>query len=753
MKLLIWKKAAVLVLLFSMTMSLTACGEKKENNGLDSENSNLDCFFSSEDIDMSAVKGSLAINTKPFVVEGDKVYFFTCEDSGKDNSDESDNAGTEDIDRIYSMNTDGTDIEQISEFNLDGNEDIMNLIVDKDKNIMFCSTAYDPMTGRVTYYMSKIGENGELSDHADITKSFVYCSDDTYISYVYADDKGNYIAASETYLCVLDSKYELITEINCDADYIQGFTKNSNGKFLCALPGENNAVVKELDVENKKLGEPAELNLGLVLGLSRGVGEYDFCYMSDNGIYGYSYKGKNSKMIVDLLASDLSPDNIDCVSMIDSERMIAFSLDDKKLVLLKKADASKLMNKTTITIGSLSDLDVNITKAAMKFNKENDKYRIVFKDYSVEEDSQMKFNADILAGNVPDILYLMGMPVERYAAKGVLEDLNPYLDKDDVVKKDDIVPSVLKAMQTDGKLYYIATGSMVYSVMAKKEDVGDRTGWTVEEFKALLDEKGEGVRPLLKDNKTEVLESLMRACANDYIDWNKGECRFNGESFKSLLEIAGRGNDEETDYDSMNYIDDIRSGNVLLDDFLCLTPSDMQISKKVFDCDVTLIGYPCEDKKGSYFDLYNKIGIYSQSKVKDGAWEFLRTLMTKDYQLSDEYYYWGFCPTNIDAFESYMKTQTATEPYTDEYGRSITPNYMNAFSEGDVQIDYSPLSPDEEKLYRDLVNTTTKIRGDNEEVVNIICEEAGAYFAGQKSLDETADIIQNRVTNYVNEIR
>lgn len=109
--------------------------------------------------------------------------------------------------------------------------------------------------------------------------------------------------------------------------------------------------------------------------------------------------------------------------------------------------------------------------------------------------------------------------------------------------------------------------------------------------------------------------------------------------------------------------------------------------------------------------------------------------------------------TNIYAFESYMKTQTATEPYTDEYGRSITPNYMNAFSEGDVQIDYSPLSPDEEKLYRDLVNTTTKIRGDNEEVVNIICEEAGAYFAGQKSLDETADIIQNRVTNYVNEIR
>jgi hypothetical protein len=37
--------------------------------------------------------------------------------------------------------------------------------------------------------------------------------------------------------------------------------------------------------------------------------------------------------------------------------------------------------------------------------------------------------------------------------------------------------------------------------------------------------------------------------------------------------------------------------------------------------------------------------------------------------------------------------------------------------------------------------------------MNIITEEAANYFNGQKSLDETADIIQNRVTTYVNENR
>lgn len=37
--------------------------------------------------------------------------------------------------------------------------------------------------------------------------------------------------------------------------------------------------------------------------------------------------------------------------------------------------------------------------------------------------------------------------------------------------------------------------------------------------------------------------------------------------------------------------------------------------------------------------------------------------------------------------------------------------------------------------------------------INIITEEAAPYFAGQKNVNEVADIIQNRVQIYVNENR
>ena len=41
----------------------------------------------------------------------------------------------------------------------------------------------------------------------------------------------------------------------------------------------------------------------------------------------------------------------------------------------------------------------------------------------------------------------------------------------------------------------------------------------------------------------------------------------------------------------------------------------------------------------------------------------------------------------------------------------------------------------------------------NDDVMTIISDETGAYFSGQKSAKEVADIVQNRVSNYVNENR
>ena len=101
------------------------------------------------------------------------------------------------------------------------------------------------------------------------------------------------------------------------------------------------------------------------------------------------------------------------------------------------------------------------------------------------------------------------LPVEQYVEKGILEDLTRYLEKDDVVNKDDIIPSVRegngdrrKALLYSTKLY------TAFYLIASKKDVGDKTGWTFEELKELLEEKGEGVRPFYRENKSRYVRQL-----------------------------------------------------------------------------------------------------------------------------------------------------------------------------------------------------------------------------------------------------
>ena len=57
---------------------------------------------------------------------------------------------------------------------------------------------------------------------------------------------------------------------------------------------------------------------------------------------------------------------------------------------------------------------------------------------------------------------------------------------------------------------------------------------------------------------------------------------------------------------------------------------------------------------------------------------------------------------------------------------------------------------DLDKMQKILDNLSFSVNSEND-VLNIILEEAGAYFAGQKSTEEVSDIIQSRIQVYLKE--
>lgn len=363
------------------------------------------------------------------------------------------------------------------------------------------------------------------------------------------------------------------------------------------------------------------------------------------------------------------------------------------------------------------------------------------------EDPDTQFAADIVAGNIPDIISLSSLPVSQYVGKGVLQDLTEYYTRDGLDKE--LLPTVSEAMKLDGKFYYVAPGFNLYTMAGNSEIVHGKEGWTVSEMIDIIKEQNGKSRPFYYNSKNDILYSMICESMSDYVDWSTGKCDFNSQEFKDILTLCNEiGTDDESgqsDQESMPK--QIQAGKVFLMGQSLDYESTVMVSK-IFKDKVSFVGYPCKDGEGSFFQFNNQFGISSKTENKDGAWEFLKTLMTKEYQNNS----WAGVPTRTDAYEMYKKVRTTTENYTDEFGNEVTP-LESTWGYDDFDVEIGPLSDEQVALFENVLNKTHKCMETDYKLSDIISEEAQAFFKGDKSVDEVCDIIQSRVSTYVNENR
>ena len=806
-----WKKATALAMASIMMLSMAACGKKTKDSSSKKEKENKkEMTFQSEDLKIDGVKGD--INT--CVVSGDRIYFYTMEwDESKtegetpEESTSEEASGEEDLTEagsteevtseeasgeeaaseedateapsgeetseegtseevtgepsdaakyyLYSIKADGTDLQELGQLDIDTNSYINYLLISKDGGIHLVIGAYDEKSQKSSYEIASVDENGKITDKQDIT-DLLGLTDQNYLSKAMMDSKDRYVFTTDQNIIVVDQSLKKICEMKPESSYVESIALTKDGDIVVGdSSGDDGAKVQVLDVEQQKWGDTYKMDFNYFNNgdaLMNGSGDYDFYYKDDSGIYGYQLASKKGTKLMDFVASNVTSDASYSILPIDAETMIGTSWQDSgsKMTLYKKVDPSSIKDKTTITVGAMY-LDDNVKRAAIDFNKKNDQYQIELKDYSSEEDPETKMNADIIAGNVPDIICLNGVSVDQYAEKGILEDLSTFYEKDQDISKDDLIPSVEKAMEIDGKLYFVSPSFTISTLIASAKDVGTESGWTMDDLKKLLKEKSDA-RPFYSENKNDTLYSFIASNINDFVDWSTGECSFDSQDFKDILEISNQGKNEEMDYseDSPSEPSLVKSGKVLFTSGFGVDMESVELYEKMYNGDITFIGYPNKDKNGSYFSFDMPMGIYSKSKVKDAAWEFVKMFMSLEFQGGQDTIYSN--PTRQDAFDMLVKRKTATKKYKDELGNEVEP-LQSGYGWDDLNIDIGPLSDEQAQKYIDLVNSTTKTSDYNTEITNIITEEAKAYFAGQKSLDETADIIQNRVKTYVNENR
>ena len=546
--------------------------------------------------------------------------------------------------------------------------------------------------------------------------------------------------------------------------------------------GQSSQVLRTIDKAAKGWGAeyPLPPNGG---NIYTGSQKYIFYYDNGDSLYGFNKETKAGEKILSWSAANINKDELMFFTFLEDGRIVAMTRswgmygDDMtmELAILTEADASVLKDKVTLTYAT-QYLGYEERNKIIDFNKSSDKYRIEIKDYSefnTAEDYKAgltKLNTEIAAGNVPDILNVSGLPIQQYGAKGLLEDLWPYIDNDPDLGRDAIMENVFKAAEQDGKLYQVFSTFSIQTVVGATKVVGDRMSWTLDDLQAALATMPEGCTIFGEgDTKAGMLSNVLAQNMDAFVDWSTGQCSFDSEDFISLLEFC---NSFPLEYDWNNvdweeYEDDntrvMNGKQMLLNAYLYDLGDSLQMYEVVFNGDYSFIGFPQEDGSvGSSFSLGNGIAMSSTCKDKEGAWSFMRECLVPQYaNVDEEYMIGGYnLSTNKADFEKMVEMAMKKEYQLDVNGNQVldengqpieVPKYSYGFN--DLMVDVYATTQEQYDQFMALYNAIDSISTYDENIYNIVNEVAGGYFNGDKTVQDTAKQIQDRVTLYVNEQR
>lgn len=664
---------------------------------------------------------------------------------------------------FYTCKADGSDLQEIKmDVAQDENNWLNYFAATDDGTLYMLYSGYDDKTEQSTYLIKVLDAGG--SQTGEINLSGILDEND-YVQSIRLDKDANIYLLGDQSVYVLDKDGNKIAQIKADNSgnsYLMAMARTGDGQIIVAMNGQDGMQVQTVDLAKKAFGETYDVSISGYGSNSLIDGaDYSFYFSDGSSVYGYDTQTKQSKEILNWISSNINASYVGDTRALKGGQFITnysdYSSDedaDSGLYIFTKVDPSEVADKVTITYAG-TYVDDSIKSQAVKFNKSQDKYQIMVKDYSSYDDPTTQMNNDLLAGDIPDIIDLSSISAEKYISKGMLLDLYTLMDKDPDIKKDDFIDNILKVMETDGKLYHITPTFGVNVLIGKTSDIGGRDKFTVQDLIDLEQSKGGDTKAFYMRSNSSVLNMICTANYEDYIDWNTGKCSFDSDEFIKLLEYANtypKDEDINWDEDYESLPTQIRNGKVIFADIYSLGMEEIELYNEMFQDDISFIGYPSDKSAGASASMNMDLGIYAKSKNVDGAWEFLKTFLTKDYTCNNSSIYYSGFPLRKDALEYQIKRYSATEKYTDEYGNEIEP-YQSSWGYDDLDVEIGPLSEDQVNKLREVIASVDHLYVYNDDIMTIIADETGAYFSGQKSAKDVADIVQNRVSNYVNENR
>lgn len=632
-------------------------------------------------------------------------------------------------------------------------------------------------TKRLIVKLDGQGQKVYETDITELVKDYDYF----YPEYFVVDDLGRaFLCSYDTDVFLFDEQGIPVgtAEINTQNGWMNAIGIAKDGKAYVAFQqytqdGSEN-LLYEIDFDGKKIGKtyknvPASNGNGEIV---RGK-DCDVLFFDSSAVYEYSIEKEEGNKILTWLDCDIDGSLVSALIPGADGKMYAIlndyetgAVEMSELVKVRTEDIAK---REVITVGVIYE-NSSLARKIVEFNKSNDQYRIKMKAYMDANDwSDTSYNDaianltnDLVNGAGPDILDLSSLDIENLTSKGVLEDLMPYLEKSNALSKSDFFDRILEAATYDGKLTYLASGFTLETLAAKTSIVGNKMGWTLNEMKEL--KKAWPNSELMEyATRESVLYMMMIMNKSAFLDTSKAECNFDSAEFKSLLEFA-KSFPEDYDYENQRLTPfKLKDNSLILTDASIYGFDEIQSISSYFDGEAyTFIGYPTSDGgNGCILNPIDQYGMAAKSEHKDAAWAFLESLLTS--QGGNDWRY-GFSSLKKQ-FEADKAKALDVKYLYDENGEIMkdedgNPMYENAGGGWSMIGDdgeewnyvYRPVTKEEADMVDKLLEKATVINVSMDTELNkIITEEAQYYFQGNKSVDDVANVIQNRVNLYLKE--
>ncbi len=348
-------------------------------------------------------------------------------------------------------------------------------------------------------------------------------------------------------------------------------------------------------------------------------------------------------------------------------------------------------------------------------------------------------NAAMLSGKGPDLIDLRYLAADDYERHHLLEDLKAKMDGDNAFHKTDYFENVLNGGSSGDGIYKLPLSFSLSGMAGDQAAIAatgvsfdDRT-WTWEDFmktgRELVQANGPYDSAIVSGEGLQVggsdyfVRSVVADNYSQFVDETSRTASFDSPAFIQLLKQI-----------KSMYDDGIvgKQGRGYFANISITSPEDYLTTLNTFGGDTAFYVKPHAEEEaaaGASFRTQEEYGINANSSVKDEAWAFLKYMM--DHTSSG-------LPVNkarfAEAVQALKDKGTITPP-------SLGSTPSKPFKVNEAQLD---------KL-AGFAESASRKKNEAGKILDIVSANMTAFFAGQKSAENVAGLIQNKATTALNE--